>query len=923
LFAWQAFFGLVVCIIGGTAHAVTPVIQFSPENETVLYLSPAGFGAYATGTPPLQYQWRKNGAPLAGATNDEFILPSVQFADAGVYSVVVSNLEGSATNAGATLTVTAPRAGDIDFSFNPSRSVNGAVRAIAIQPDGRMLIGGDFTMVNGAVRGHIARLNADGSTDFSFMSGLAGADDTNAVNSIALQADGKIVIGGAFGYVNGVARSGIARLNPDGSLDTGFQNGMSGVDFAINAVATQTNGQIVIAGGFTMVNGTNRNGIAQLNVDGSLDTGFLNGLTGVDAPIAAIAVQPDGGIVLGGDFTMVNGTSRNGIARLHTDGSLDTGFLNGLSGVNYPVDALAIQPDGNVLIGGGFTTVNGVSFNGIARLNTDGSVDNGFQNGQTGVNATIFAISTNASGKVVIAGNFTFVNGIARKGIAQLNADGSLDTTFLNNLAGANYTLFAVGIQPDQKVLCGGGFSSFNGTNRLCVARLNTDGSMDAAFQNGTPLNGNILCLAPQPDGKVLIGGTFITADSVYKNIARLNADGSEDTNFLTVSTVFSPNSSVNSIILQSDGRILVAGSIGVSTNGVIQDNVLRLNPDGSWDASYSTTNVPSGPNGTVAGAVLQPDGKLCVVGTFSKVNGIGSGPIARLNTDGSLDTNFILSVRQAPVSGTLFSIAMNTNGQFYIGGIFSSVNGSQATNLARLNLDGTLDTSFQSGLQLGSVVNLGSLLVRTLAVQADGKPLASGLFFKGSNLLNFGRFSVGGGVDGGYLASVDNSRDSSSTKAILLQPDGKALIGGSITNVNGTGCNGMARLNTDGSLDAGFQPGIPSAFTFSVTGAALQTGGKVLFGGYHQVNSLVEVYGVVRLFTTAPIFLNSPVFTSDGRFQISLAGQTGTNYVIQAATNLATGNWISVQTNATPFTFTDSNAPSFPQRFYRAVFPQ
>jgi len=88
-------------------------------------------------------------------------------------------------------------------------------------------------------------------------------------------------------------------------------------------------------------------------------------------------------------------------------------------------------------------------------------------------------------------------------------------------------------------------------------------------------------------------------------------------------------------------------------------------------------------------------------------------------------------------------------------------------------------------------------------------------------------------------------------------------------------------------------------------------------------VNNLVEVHGVVRLFTTSPIFLNAPAFTPDGRFHISLAGQTGTNYVIQAATNLATGNWISLQTNVAPFIFTDSNAPAFPQRFYRAAFLQ
>ena len=298
--------------------------------------------------------------------------------------------------------------------FNPNANSN--VRTFAQQADGKVLIGGDFTTIDGTPRNYIARLNADGSLDTEFDPGT-GAN--SQVLAIALQADGKVLISGFFTTIDGTARNYIARLNADGSLDTGFYPG-SGADNLVYAIALQADGKVLISGDFTTINGTPRNRMARLNADGSLDTGFDPG-TGPNSLVLAIAQQTDGKVLIGGFFTTINGTPRNRIARLNVDGSLDTGFDPG-TGANSPVLAIAQQADGKVLISGFFTTINGTARNYIARLNFDGSLDTEFDPG-TGANDAVYAIAQQADGKVVIGGNFTTINGVARNRIARLVTD--------------------------------------------------------------------------------------------------------------------------------------------------------------------------------------------------------------------------------------------------------------------------------------------------------------------------------------------------------------------------------------------------------------------------------------------------------------------------------------------------------------------
>jgi uncharacterized delta-60 repeat protein len=353
--------------------------------------------------------------------------------------------------------------GTLDLTFDPGTGADSDVKTIVLQPDGKVLIGGFFTTYNGTSRNRIARLNADGTLDTGFNPGT-GAD--GVIRTLALQADGKVLIGGDFIAYNGTSRPRIARVNTDGTLDMGFTVG-TGADSRVQSFALQPDGKVLIGGQFTTYNNfINQNGIARLNTDGTIDGTFRSGTGATD--VAAMLLQPDGKALIGGGFTAYNGTAFYYLARVNADGSTDTGFNPG-TGVNQTLYSVVPQPDGKVLIGGRFTTLNGLSRNYIARLNANGTLDASFNTPGTGLNGAIGNIALQPDGKLLIGGIFTFYNGTSRRGIARLNADGTLDTGFDTGLGtignGGNADLVAsLALQPDGKVLMAGAFGSYNST---------------------------------------------------------------------------------------------------------------------------------------------------------------------------------------------------------------------------------------------------------------------------------------------------------------------------------------------------------------------------------------------------------------------------------------------------------------------------
>ncbi|MBL0025187.1 MAG: T9SS type A sorting domain-containing protein [Saprospiraceae bacterium] len=281
--------------------------------------------------------------------------------------------------------------------FNPGTGANDLIQRIAIQNDGKIIIVGRFNSYNGTSRNRVARLNADGSLDETFNPGTGANDD---VWSSAIQSDGRIIIGGNFTSVNEMSRNRIARLNADGSLDGTFNPG-TGANDDVWSSAIQSDGRIIIGGNFTTYGGTARNRITRLNPDGSLDASF-NPNTGVNDRVRSSAIQTDGKIIIGGLFTFVNGTSRNRVARLNTDGSLDITFNPG-TGADEFVYTITIQSDRKIIIGGNFTLYNGTGRNRIARIITDGcsislTSSSGTDNQSVCINKAMTNITYNING---------------------------------------------------------------------------------------------------------------------------------------------------------------------------------------------------------------------------------------------------------------------------------------------------------------------------------------------------------------------------------------------------------------------------------------------------------------------------------------------------------------------------------------------
>ena len=356
-------------------------------------------------------------------------------------------------------------------TFNPN--ANSTIYAIALQLDGKVLVGGDFTTLGGQARDYLGRVHPDGSLDLSFDPGANGR-----VQCITVQRDGKILVSGMFSNLAGVAISYLGRLRSDGSIDPGFSFNGNGL---INSIALQSDGKILIAGEFAVVNGSARRYIARLNSNGTLDDAF-----DPDANnwINTLAVQKDGKIIVGGIFTQLGGQTKNRIARLEVNGSLDPNFT--ASAASGSVSCLAIQPDGKIIVGGSFSSLGGLSsLNGICRLDASGVAESGFTPRPTGA---VHSISLQTDGRMLLGGEFSVLNGYSRIGIGRVNTSGGLDTNFFP--AGVNgNVIYGLVLQPDGKILVGGNFTLIGGQARNCIARLNNSSALQHLTFNGTNIN--------------------------------------------------------------------------------------------------------------------------------------------------------------------------------------------------------------------------------------------------------------------------------------------------------------------------------------------------------------------------------------------------------------------------------------------------
>ena len=664
--------------------------------------------------------------------------------------------------------------GTLDAAFDPN--ADGSVRSIALQADGKVLAAGNFGSIGGQTRNRIARLDAGTGASDSF-----DLHSNNLVLSIAVQADGKILVGGYFngaGSIGGQTRNYIARVDPATGLADSFNpNANDGV----SSIVVQTDGRILVGGLFTGIGGQTRNRIGRLDpVTGLADSFNPN----ANDEVYAITVEADGKILAGGAFSGANsigGQTRNRIARLDAATGMADSFDPNASG---PVVSIVIQPDGKILACGPFASIGGLSSIGIARLQAaTGAVDS-FDAQAT---STVYAIALQADGKIVAGGFFTGMGGQPRNRIARLETDGRLDRTLNLGTLGTTAFVLATAIQPDGKVLIGGRFTNVLGVVRKNIARLNTDGTLDTGFDPNA--NGDVSAIAVQTDGKILVGGGFFGAASIggqtRNYIARL--DGTTG-----LADSFDPNASayVNSIVIQADGKILVVGNFtgANSIGGQTRNQLARVDPT-TGAADTFDANLT---NRYVLAIAVQADGKILVGGDFNGPNSIGGqarNRIARLDpTTGvadSFDPNANLPVR---------SIVVQPDGKILVGGVFASIGGQSRNRIARLDATTGLADSFNPN---------SNDYIDSIGVQADGKILVSGAF-NGAN-------SIGGQARNriarldattGLADSFDPNASAVAVNSLTIQADGKILaggfFGGGTGGVGGQTLQAFARLSND-----------------------------------------------------------------------------------------------------------------------------
>ncbi len=372
----------------------------------------------------------------------------------------------------------AQQIGDLDLTFTSGIEEPYGVTSLLVQSDGKIIVGGELITYNGEECVGITRINPDGTQDTSFNpgAGTEGPLGGGMTKCLALQQDGKILIGGQFFKYDNISTGGVARLNSDGSLDTTFNLENGGAWGFVYAIAIQPDGKILIGGNFSHYNGVIRNRIARLNTDGSLDTTFDPG-SGAGEPehlgrvVHSIALQSDGSMFIAGDFPVYNGVSSSNIAKLNSDGSLNTAFNVG-TGTNSMIASCSLQSDGKLLIGGEFGQYNGTDTSRLIRLNQDGSLDTSFNREAYKV-TSVYALH---DGKILAGGAF-ILNDIYTRTLIRLNSDGSTDPTF-NTGSGAEGTdnpLVKTFAMHDNYIYTGGRFTSYNDTEITSLIKLNRE----------------------------------------------------------------------------------------------------------------------------------------------------------------------------------------------------------------------------------------------------------------------------------------------------------------------------------------------------------------------------------------------------------------------------------------------------------------
>lgn len=702
-----------------------------------------------------------------------------------------------------------------------------AVRTVSVQSDSKLIVGGDYLNYNGTATPYLCRLFPDGSKDISFN---LGTGLNGKVYCSLLLPDGKILLGGAFTNFNGIPANRLIRLNNDGSIDVSFNTIIAASSGIVYSLALQSNGSVIVAGSFIKYNGVTANRVIRLLPNGVVDTDFVIGV-GANGVVEEVQIQPDGKIVLSGSFDFFNGISNSKIIRLNADGSPDLSFTTG-AGFNATVSALAIQSDGKIIVGGDFISYNGNTANKIIRLNTDGSIDGTFVSGQGFSAGVVEVIKLNANGFIAVGGSFTGTyNGVDVNRMIVLNSIGLMDPLFDIGAGPFSASVLDLAVAVDNSWYVAGSFSVFDSQNQGRLAKVDPFGVLDIGFLTaGVGFDNSVLKVLALSDNKTMAFGNFTKFNGTFCNrIARLAEDGSIDPTFNIVGS--GANNTVRSAFLQPDNTVVIAGAF-TTYNGLLANRIARVFSTGMLDPSFITG---AGANNIIYAVALQPDGKIIIAGNFTNYNGIAVNRIARLFPDGSIDLTFNTGIGADAIVEV---VALQPDGKIVLGGRFTTFNTYSFNRIVRLNTDGSIDSSFSVGSGFDKNVY-------ALAFQSDNKLIVGGTFltYKGVSAKRILRLNNDGSLDVTFNSGVGLSIGE--VRCILVQPDDRILVGGTFSGTyNGIAVKRMLRLLSSGVYDPTFSVNLNSP----LYSACFTVNHKVIIGGSFNSVSGITKHRVARI---------------------------------------------------------------------------
>jgi uncharacterized delta-60 repeat protein len=656
-----------------------------------------------------------------------------------------------------------------------------ALNALWVTTSGDVLVGGNFTQVNGVAKNYLAKLSPSGVLDASYQAQFSYTQSSGynsyssipiGVSVIADAGDGKVYTGGTFNIVNGYTQTGVARLNSDGTLDPWFRvNFSSGTLFSssqpgIASIVVDTTGRLVLVGSFGGVDGLTKSNVARVDAFGRLDVSFSTNFGNNDYAV----LLPDNAVVFGRTGSLsVNGIVQPPIGRVAATGVGDTNFRPDLRKRRYP-DWIVQRPLQGPVIGSiWIKEINGLDASGgVAALGEDGAVDTAFAS-NLAINGTVNAGLVLQDGRILLGGSFSSVGGQSRPRLALVEANGTLVTTF-NLGAGPDSTVDKLRLLPSGKILVGGSFTNLNGeecrnvalldlnwltaTQGLIVeeileARYGTDllysdvrtrvsnalvnGAVNLAISTtsmgGDPAPGatkyltvrfrtnrgertvkirdnttlklpniawdsglvdrefrpkhteslSLADAAEQVDGKLILLGSFSTfAGQGNPRLVRLFPDGTLDSTFLPHGQFSSFYPDLVRVAL--DGSIYLAGSSMMLNGGSSSRQIYRLLANGTYDPSFACPSFLS----TVEDLQIQPDGSVWCCGSFSSSAAGERNRVARLLPNGNVDTRFDAG---DSASFTINMMALDAPDRLWIAGSFTSVQGVTRDGVALINL--------------------------------------------------------------------------------------------------------------------------------------------------------------------------------------------------------------------------------------------